>query len=420
MKTSVNLFIAGMQLWSRKKQSVIAMLGVVFGIAMFIFMISFMQGVNQYIQDTMLSAIPDIHIYNDIRTDYANSVTKAKYRGDPSKMVVVHHPRPERIRLNLKNAGAIVQDLRMRPEIAVVSPLLSTQVFFNYGSVQLNGLLDGVDIVQEARIFGLRDRMMTGVPEDLLTTDKGILLGQGLADKLNVVKGDLVTLATPEGSAMRFRVAGTFAFGLSTVDNIKAYVSLSSVQQLLAKDHDYITDIRIKLHDLDLARQLATRLGKKYGYKSEDWESTNPSIKTGNMIRNTLTWVVSITLLTVAGFGIYNIMNMVIANKMKDIAILKAQGFNGSDIRTIFLSQSLVIGVAGAVAGLLLGFLLSYSLSKVPFPATEFTFMKYFPVVFESRYYFFGAGFGILTTFVAGVLPARKAAAIDPVAILRG
>lgn len=420
MRTSVNFLIAGTQLLARKRQSIIAMLGVLFGIAMFIFMMSFMKGVNNYIQDTMLSAIPDIHIYNDIRTDYATSVTGSWLHNDPAKMIVVHHPKPERVRLNLKNADAIIADLKLHPGVDIVSPLLSTQVFFNYGSVQLNGMLDGVNIIEEARIFSLRERMMTGEPEDLLTTDKGILLGQGLADKLNVRRGDLVTLATPEGTSMRFRVAGTFAFGLSTVDNIKAYVSLSGVQQLLAKNHDYITDIRIKLHDINTARDLAILFGKRYGYKSEDWESTNPSIKAGNMIRDTLTWVVSLTLLTVAGFGIYNIMNMVISGKMKDIAILKAQGFDGRDIRAIFLSQSLVIGVLGAGLGLLVGFLLSYGLSKVPFPQTEFTFMKFFPVVFDSKYYFFGTGFGILTTFVAGVLPARKAARVDPVGILRG
>ena len=137
------------------------------------------------------------------------------------------------------------------------------------------------------------------------------------------------------------------------------------------------------------------------------------------MIRDTLTWVVSITLLTVAGFGIYNIMNMVISSKMKDIAILKAQGFSGKDILTIFLSQSLVIGLLGAVLGLGLGYVLSYGMSRVPFPQGEITSLKYFPVIFDTRYYLLGAGFGILTTFVAGVLPARKAGRVDPVAILR-
>jgi lipoprotein-releasing system permease protein len=419
MKLPVNFMISGTQLLARKKQSLIAMLGVMFGIAMFIFMISFMKGVNKFIEDTMLAAIPDIHIYNDIRTDYTHSVAAAWLRQDPSKVIVVHHPRPSRVHLNLKDPYRIIADLKATPEVAVVSPLSSTQVFFNYGPVQLNGMLDGVDIYAEDRIFDLTKKMISGHPEDLLTTDKGILLGQGLADKLNVVRGDLITLAFPTGAVMRYRVAGTFSFGMSAVDNIKAYTTLPGVQQLLGKDHDYITDIRVRLHDLTQARTTAVLLGRKYGYKSEDWETTNPSIKTGNMIRDTLTWVVSFTLLTVAGFGIYNIMNMVISSKMKDIAILKAQGFSGKDILLIFLSQSLVIGVLGAIFGLGLGYGLSYGMSRVPFPQGEITSLKYFPVVFETRHYLLGAAFGVLTTFVAGVMPARKAGRVDPVAILR-
>jgi lipoprotein-releasing system permease protein len=419
MNLPVNLMIAGTQLLARKKQSIIAMLGVLFGIAMFIFMISFMKGVNTFIADTMLAAIPDIHIYNDIRTDYTHSVTAAWLHEDSSKVVVVHHPRPTRIHLNLKDPYRIIADLKATPEIAIVSPLSSTQVFFNYGPVQLNGMLDGVDIYAEDRVFDLTKKMLSGRTEDLLTTEKGILLGKGLADKLNVVKGDLITLASPAGTVMRYRVAGTFSFGLSAVDNIKAYTTLAGVQQLLGKDRDYITDIRIRLHDISQARNIAVLLGRKYGYKSEDWETTNPSIRTGNMIRDTLSWVVSITLLIVAGFGIYNIMNMVISSKMKDIAILKAQGFSGKDIMTIFLSQSLVIGVSGAVLGLGLGHALSYGMSRVPFPQGEITSLKYFPVVFETQHYLLGASFGILTTFVAGVMPARKAARVDPVSILR-
>ena len=133
-----------------------------------------------------------------------------------------------------------------------------------------------------------------------------------------------------------------------------------------------------------------------------------------------LTFVVSITLLVVAGFGIYNIMNMTIANKMKDIAILKAQGFARRDIVQIFLSQSMVIGLLGALSGILLGFLLSYGLSRVPFPSNDFIGLKYFPVIFNPKHYMFGIVFGILTTFVAGFAPSLKASRIDPVAILRG
>ncbi|HVX28665.1 MAG TPA: FtsX-like permease family protein, partial [Parafilimonas sp.] len=140
----------------------------------------------------------------------------------------------------------------------------------------------------------------------------------------------------------------------------------------------------------------------------------------GSTSRTALTYVVSFTLLVVAGFGIYNIMNMTIANKMKDIAILKAQGFAQRDIVTIFLSQSLIIGLIGALTGVMLGFGLSYALSRIPFPANDEISWKYYPVLFKWTYYAFGVLFGILTTFVAGFMPSLKASRIDPVVILRG
>ena len=105
---------------------------------------------------------------------------------------------------------------------------------------------------------------------------------------------------------------------------------------------------------------------------------------------------------------------------MKDIAILKAQGFGRKDIIQIFLGQSLTIGILGSIAGLLLGFILSYALSMVPWPDDEWMIIKHFPVNFEIKYYILGAAYGIVTTLLAGLLPALKASKVDPVTILRG
>jgi lipoprotein-releasing system permease protein len=387
---------------------------------MFVLMISFMQGVNKFLADTMLAATPDIHIYNDVKTDYSVSVAGEYFR-DPQKMILVHHPRPKQIQLNLKNKDAIIADLKTNSLVAAASPLLSTQVFYNYGPVQINGFIEGVNISEETRLFNLSEKMMQGVTENLLTTNNGILLGSGLADKLNVKMGDMVSLATPAGNTMQFRLVGIFQIGIGTIDNVKSYVNLSAVQQLLGKDRNYITDINVKLKDNKLSAEEAKAFEKKYNYKAESWDIANSSVMASNLIRDVLTYVVSITLLIVAGFGIYNIMNMTIAGKMKDIAILKAQGFAKKDITQIFLSQSLVIGILGAVTGILLGFFLSYILSKTPFPANNsFISLKYFPVVFNPLHYAFAIVFGIVTTFIAGFMPSLKASRVDPVAILRG
>lgn len=416
---SVDILIAQRHLTANKKQTLVAMLGVTFGIAMFILMISFMIGVNQFMEDTMLSSTPDIHIYNDIKTDYSASIANDFYK-DTDGIVIVHHPKPKEVTLNIKNADGIINDLKKNTLIADISPMVSTQVFYNYGSVQINGYINGVNILNESRLFDLAGKMTYGVPENLLTSDNGILMGQGLADKLNLTMGDMVTLATPTGTTMRCRVVGLFRIGISAIDNVRSYVNLAKGQQLLGEDKSYITDINLKLKDNNLATAESASMSKKYNYKAEDWETANSSITASNLVRDVLTYVVSITLLVVAGFGIYNIMNMTINNKMKDIAILKAQGFSGRDIVQIFLSQSVFIGLFGAVLGLTLGFFLSYALSRVPFPHNDFIALKFFPVVFRPSHYLFGLVFGVFTTFFAGLMPSLKASKIDPVVILRG
>ena len=115
-----------------------------------------------------------------------------------------------------------------------------------------------------------------------------------------------------------------------------------------------------------------------------------------------------------------DIMSMTIQNKLKDIAILKAQGFAAQDIRQIFLTESITIGVMGAFTGLLLGFILSSMVYSLPFPKNDFISITHFPVVFHVKHYAFGVGFGIITTLFAGLMPAMRAGKIDPVEILRG
>jgi lipoprotein-releasing system permease protein len=420
MNLSVNFKIMKVHLLSRKRQTIVAMLGVTFGIGMFILMMSFMKGMNDFFEDIMLSVTPDIRIYNDYKTDYSTSVAQQYFGDKNNTWIIVRHPRPKQINLNLKNAPGIIDDLRKHNEVQVVSPLVSVQLLFNYGPVQLGAMVDGINIRDEDRLFGLSGKMVSGKPENLLSADNGILLGYKLANKLDVGRGDMVTAVAPSGASLRFRVVGTYKFGIATMDEYKAYVNLTDMQQLLGKSRDYITDIRLKLKDMDQAAIHAPVLAKKYGYKADDWETVNASVKAGNLIRDTFTYVLSFTLLLIAGFGIYNIMNMVIIGKMKDIAILKAEGFARKDIVQIFLSQSLIIGLIGSMAGLLLGFLLSYALSKVPWPEDEYIIIKHFPVNFNTLYYVVGMIFGLLTTGLAGLLPALKASRVDPVAILRG
>jgi lipoprotein-releasing system permease protein len=126
---------------------------------------------------------------------------------------------------------------------------------------------------------------------------------------------------------------------------------------------------------------------------------------------------VSLAILLVAGFGIYNIMNMTINEKIKEIAILKATGFNGWDITSIFLLQAVVIGIIGGVCGVGLGYFISSLINQVPFRVAGLTTL---PILYNLFDFILAFIFGVITTILAGYLPARKASKVDPISIIRG
>jgi lipoprotein-releasing system permease protein len=408
--------IARVHLLSKPKQTIVAMLGVTFGIGMFIALVSLMTGLNDFTEELTMTSSPDIHIYHDV-TEARQSILEEV---NASGINLVHHQKPKIETAKIRNALQIAEYIRNDARVLGVAPTLSSQVFYNYGPVQLNGSILGVEILQEDKLFDLRSKMKSGRIEDLLAASDGIIMGTGLARKLNASTGDRVVITTPQGQSMTLKIVGTFQMGLGVVDNVRSYASIGLVQTILEQDKAYITDINIKLKNLHDAKTYAAELKSKFAYKAEDWETANATFLTGVLIRNIITYSVSITLLVVAGFGIYNILNMTIHNKMKDIAILKAMGFAGRDVRQIFMIQSLAIGLIGSVFGLLIGYGISYLISKAPFDGGDIVSLDHFPVNFDLKYYLTGIVFGVATTALAGYMPSRKAAKMDPIEILRG
>lgn len=420
MNWKLALNIALTHLLTKKKQSVVAMLGVTFGISMFIIMISFMTGVNQFTEDLAMDNTPHIHIYKplEIKEDKIISANDPQQGDD---WHVVTHKKPKNELTKIKNGLNLMERLERMPDVRGVAPQLSTQVFYNNGPVKLPGNVFGIDVKRQAELFDLDKKMDIGDLNDLLKGSDVIIMGKGLAKKMGVHVGDRVSVTTPEGGNFTLKIVGIFSYGIASLDQTQSYATLATVQKMLNQPPSYITDLNVKMKDVDKAKPLAAQLSNQLNdLKFEDWESANQSILAGTQIRNIMTFVVCFTLLVVAGFGIYNIMNMNIINKMKDIAILKATGFQGSDVTGIFMLQSVMIGIAGGALGLVIGFFVSYLLSITPFPAGEFFRIDTFPVNFKPEHYFIGLFFGFLTTLFAGWFPSRKAAKIDPVEIIRG
>jgi len=232
--------------------------------------------------------------------------------------------------------------------------------------------------------------------------------------------GDKVQISTIKGNIFSLKIVGFYQSGIADLDAIQSFTNLKTVQQILGEAENYVTDINVKLHNIDEAYPLSKKIEKQFKLKAIDINTANAQFETGTTIRNLITYAVSITLLIVAGFGIYNILNMLIYEKMNDIAILKATGFSGKDVQMIFMSQALIIGIVGGVLGLIIGFVLSNVIDNIPFATEALPLVKTFPVNYNPWFYIIGITFAMISTFLAGYFPSQRAKKMDPVKIIRG
>jgi lipoprotein-releasing system permease protein len=412
------LSISKTHLLSRKKQSIIAALGVTFGIGTYIIMMGFMNGLNGLLDGLILNRTPHVHLYSEIQVSKKQPLDLLTTYGTKERFV--RSVKPIRSQTRIHNAIPLINFLEKQPYAKGITAQVKAQAFYLGGSIQLNGSITGVDVMKEATLYNLGDYIVEGSCHALESNENGILLGAGVAKKLSLQVGDVIQLASTKGEILSLKVEGLYQSGLADIDNIQSYVNLKTAQRLMGEGGNYITDINVKLYDIEKAPVLAKDMEKLFHLRAVDIQQANAQFETGSSIRTMISYAVSITLLIVAGFGIYNILNMLIYEKMNDIAILKATGFSGSDVKYIFISQAVIIGLVGGILGLLIGYGVTVIIDNTPFDTQALPTLKTFPVVYDPKYYIIGIIFAMLATFFAGYLPSRRAEKMDPVDIIRG
>lgn len=357
--------IAKALLLARWKQTLVAAIGVTFSIGMFITLLSFMTGLNDMLDGLILNRTPHIRLYNEIKPSVSQPINMTgSYRNYHN---FIRSIKATGTRQTIYNNGAIMQALLNDKRVLGFSPKITAQVFFNDGAIEITGAVNGIDVQTESKLFHFSEYIITGSATDLEKVPNSIVLGKGLADKLLADIDDVVQLTTAQGEIFQLKVVGYFQSGILELDKTQSYASIITTQKVLGQVANYITDIQIKLNDMNQAPSIAKEYRQLFGSDAEDIQTANSQFETGSFVRTLISYAVEITLLIVAGFGIYNILNMMIFEKMDTKAILKAIGFLGSDIKSIFLAIALSIGFFGGLLGLMLGLGLSTAIDRVPF-----------------------------------------------------
>lgn len=411
---NINNKISWTHLTSKVKQLIVAVLSVTFGISMYVFMNSFMNGVNNAQTDITFTSMSHIRVYND---PAGEPTVLLSQKNTSDTLTMVSNAKHINYTEGMINADEVKEVLQKNKDIVAITEQVNQNVFFRNGVTKVSGSLSGVDVANEIQMFNTTEYITEGNLNDLDKRSDAVVLGTGLANKLSASMGDNISLTTADGVNKVFKVVGLIETGSGSVDKSRAIISINTARQLLSKNKSYATDVMANVKDYNDAKIIANEVRSDIKYKTEAWQEGNAQLESANTLRDIIAIAVSLTILIVAGFGIYNIMNMTVSEKIREIAILKAMGFDGKDIVYIFLVQSVIIGLIGGFIGLLLGFAVASIVDRIPFKIASFDTL---PITYLPADYILAMLFGLAITFIAGYLPARKASKIDPVEILRG
>ncbi|WP_035693560.1 ABC transporter permease [Azospirillum halopraeferens] len=407
--------VAVTHLRGRKRQTLVSVLGVALGVGFFIAMTAMMQGFQGFFISTVVDVAPHITISDEFREPERQPAVTAF----PDGAVRVEGVKPRDQVRGIKGGPGIVEAIRRLPGVEA-APSLSGQVFLRYGAAERNATLSGIEPSQELRITRLEKDMLAGSLRDLQTRPDGVVLGAGLAKRLGAGMSDRLTAISPAGVIRRVTVVGIYRTGVSSFDDGQAIMLLKEVQ-ILQDRPNVINRIRIRMDDIDAAGDLAARLEARYAYKAESWQEANQGVFSVFRIQSAVMYSTVGAIMVVAAFGIFNIISTVVYEKSRDIAIMKSLGFAEGDIHRIFILEGLLVGVIGALLGWVIGYALVSLLGSLRFNFGGGTIQNdRFHLAYSFVHYAVGGAFSVTAATLAAYIPARRAARLNPVEIVRG
>ncbi len=407
-------YIAIRHLMARKRQSVVSLMGIVLGVAFFLTISSLMQGSQKDFIKRLVDNTPHITIEDEFRNPREQPV----FQLFPKGAVEMHRVKPLTETRGIRGYEQTLAWLHKQPGMRA-SPVLVGQALVSFAGKDVAITLNGMVPAEVRDVSTIQNYMKEGSIDDLIANPDGIVIGSELARKLSLTLSENITVSTTTGQTRVFKILGIFRTGRASYDEGQTFVSIKRVQALLDRPNR-ANNIIIKLDDPYQARVVAADIERRVGYKAVSWQEASEDIMSTLTIRNIIMYTVVSAVLVVAAFGIYNVISTVVLEKQKDISILKSMGFHARDIQAIFVMQGLVLGLVGNMAGLPLGCVLMYALMQVHMKPPGITEPIQMPIDWGILQFAIASAFAMTAAVMAALLPARKAALVQPVDILRG
>lgn len=409
------MFLSIRHLLSRKKQSALILLGITIGTAAYVIISGMMLGFQEKLLDQLVNN--DAHIRISSREEVLTSNTLGSF---PNASHIFWKTPPsgrkdaQRIEYPVGWYNLLNKDI----DVKAYSAQVSLNVIFNRGNVSYAGRIIGSNPYHQIKVTNINSYITDGTFSDIGTSGNRAIFGKALLEKLGARISETVQISS--GKTMTpFKIVGAFDTGIKTIDETTVFVALADAQKLRGSSSE-ITDIAVKLTNPYLAIEKASYWRSFTNEKVLPWQEASANIlsvfKTQDIVRNSMT----IAIIIVAGFGIYNILSILVTQKRRDIAILRSIGFSPKEVVNLFFNQGIILGIIGGLLGLFIGHLICRIIGNIEVvPGRIGSNTGKMIVSYDYIIYLKGIFIALLSSILSSILPAQAAGKLDPMEIIR-
>jgi lipoprotein-releasing system permease protein len=412
-------FLALRHLTSRKRQTFLTLLGILLGTAAYVVISGLLIGFQEFIVNQLVDN--DAHVKIAAREEILTPDSlDAAFFGDDAVVSWIKAPTGRKDNPFIVSPGTWMQRLERDPKVEGAAAHMEVQVIANRGKVTSTARLLGADPEQQQKVSNIGRYMVSGKITDIGTSGNRVIVGKELLDTLGAAHGETIYLSAGKGAPQAFRVVGVFRIGVRSVDESTIIGALGDAQKL-NQTPSRVTSIAVRLKDVREARAVASSWDLLGEEKVQSWDQANQGLMSVFSMQDIVRNAMTISILIVASFGIYNILSLAISHKKKEIAILRSMGFEPRDISRLFLTQGVILGGAGGFVGLSLGLLICLYLGSINLSSNsglgmggEKLFMSFSPAIYLKAFLLAAA-----SACIASLLPARAAGRLEPIDIMR-
>ena len=381
-------------------QSLMITLGVAIGVAVIVFITALIQGLQLNLIDSTLGSQAHIRL---ISPDEVNIVAQPEAG---TVQLVQEDKRPQRLR-SINNWQQFTETLDEMPLLTAGSPTVSGPAFVRRGEALESVVLIGTDLERYQKIIPLDEYLISG---QLRVGADNVLIGSELAKNLGVQVGSKLRLDTGQQDNTVVNIAGIFELGVRELDARYVYLDLKQAQSLLSLPGG-VTVIDLTVEDIFEAEEIAAQVGRLTSLQAESWIEINAQLMNGLSAQSLSSNMIVVFVATSVAFGIASVLSVSVVQRTREIGILRATGATRQQILRIFLIQGAIFGWFGSIVGSGVSYVLVWSFNT--FGPSLFTIPVSINLVLITML------LATLTGVIAAAIPARRAAALDPVVAIR-